>query len=315
MRMKQNANLNLSLSNCVEDHSYFFELNEIANTPPEQIIQIFSSSFDYICVFDEHLHFLDVSNSCTRNFKDPSLSKEFIIGKSLMYFTPEFQEYYFSDLKHTLRSDQIYEFSDYRIDSHLNRSTIYIKFVMIHLQNHIICLISDITSNIQKFQSLQTKIWELTDQNNQLLRELDQLECTIDVLLKKYEQSKTNVLADCCSNLEVLVMPMVSLLKKTNLNERQLNIIDSLESNLSSISDPFIKNVNSEHDCNLSSRELEIMNLIRQGISTKEISDILYLSPKTVDFHRSNIRKKLNLTNKKGSLRSYLLNMNYEHSE
>jgi DNA-binding NarL/FixJ family response regulator len=45
----------------------------------------------------------------------------------------------------------------------------------------------------------------------------------------------------------------------------------------------------------LSSREKEVLQLITEGRSSKEIGDILFLSPKTVDVHRNNIMKKLDL--------------------
>ncbi len=46
-------------------------------------------------------------------------------------------------------------------------------------------------------------------------------------------------------------------------------------------------------DAMLTSRELEIMNLVVKGASNAEISSTLFISPKTVDNHRSNIFKKL----------------------
>lgn len=45
----------------------------------------------------------------------------------------------------------------------------------------------------------------------------------------------------------------------------------------------------------LSSREKEILQLITEGKSSREIADILFLSPKTVDAHRKNIMDKLDL--------------------
>ncbi len=45
----------------------------------------------------------------------------------------------------------------------------------------------------------------------------------------------------------------------------------------------------------LSNREREILQLVAEGHSTKEIAVILTLSIKTVDNHRSNIMKKLNI--------------------
>lgn len=45
----------------------------------------------------------------------------------------------------------------------------------------------------------------------------------------------------------------------------------------------------------LSSREKEVLQLIAEGNSSKEIGEILFLSSKTVDVHRNNIMKKIEL--------------------
>jgi DNA-binding NarL/FixJ family response regulator len=47
----------------------------------------------------------------------------------------------------------------------------------------------------------------------------------------------------------------------------------------------------------LSMREMEIIDLIREGLSSKEIAARLYISVKTVEVHRYNVLKKLNLKN------------------
>jgi two-component system invasion response regulator UvrY len=47
----------------------------------------------------------------------------------------------------------------------------------------------------------------------------------------------------------------------------------------------------------LSEREIQIIRLIKEGMSSKEISTILEISVKTVEAHRHNILKKLNLKN------------------
>jgi len=47
----------------------------------------------------------------------------------------------------------------------------------------------------------------------------------------------------------------------------------------------------------LSTRELEILKLIFAGLVTREVADKLKLSPKTVDKHRENIMRKLQVNN------------------
>lgn len=45
----------------------------------------------------------------------------------------------------------------------------------------------------------------------------------------------------------------------------------------------------------LSDRELEVLTLLGQGLSSKDIGDRLHLSPKTVDSHRTHMKEKLAL--------------------
>ena len=48
---------------------------------------------------------------------------------------------------------------------------------------------------------------------------------------------------------------------------------------------------------NLSRRELDIINLIKEGLSSREIALQLEISLKTVEVHRYNVLKKLKLKN------------------
>jgi len=47
----------------------------------------------------------------------------------------------------------------------------------------------------------------------------------------------------------------------------------------------------------LSNRELEVFEMIGQGLATKQIAGKLHLSPKTIETHREKIKSKLNLSN------------------
>lgn len=47
----------------------------------------------------------------------------------------------------------------------------------------------------------------------------------------------------------------------------------------------------------LTEREIEIIRLVSQGFSNKEIGEKLFISPRTADTHRTNIMRKLDLHN------------------
>jgi DNA-binding NarL/FixJ family response regulator len=59
----------------------------------------------------------------------------------------------------------------------------------------------------------------------------------------------------------------------------------------------------SEYSCeglNISDREMEIIKLIAEGLSNKEVADKLFLSTHTVTTHRKNIMNKLGVNNTAG---------------
>jgi DNA-binding CsgD family transcriptional regulator len=48
----------------------------------------------------------------------------------------------------------------------------------------------------------------------------------------------------------------------------------------------------------LTKREIEVLTLVIEGNSSKEVADQLYVSKRTVDFHLANIYHKLDVTNR-----------------
>jgi len=59
-----------------------------------------------------------------------------------------------------------------------------------------------------------------------------------------------------------------------------------------------IFSVNDLKKYGLTDREIEVLKLISRGYTSKEIAEQLYLSKKTIDYYRSNIKTKLNLSKK-----------------
>lgn len=60
---------------------------------------------------------------------------------------------------------------------------------------------------------------------------------------------------------------------------------------------------NQELDTSLTEREIEILKLIAQGFSNKEIGDRLFISHRTVDTHRTNLMRTLDAKNIAGLIR------------
>ena len=52
------------------------------------------------------------------------------------------------------------------------------------------------------------------------------------------------------------------------------------------------------YDCELTTREKEVLHLIAEGKTNSDIAEVLSISPHTVTRHRANLMKKLNVHNR-----------------
>lgn len=68
------------------------------------------------------------------------------------------------------------------------------------------------------------------------------------------------------------------------------------------------KSSSKEPDLNITKREQEILALIVEGYTSQEIADELFISPRTVDTHRFNLMKKLDIKNTAGLVKFALKN-------
>ncbi len=81
--------------------------------------------------------------------------------------------------------------------------------------------------------------------------------------------------------------------------------LDSLEFNLKSLFSPPPDTARQEAGL-LTPQETRLCDLIRAGLTSKEIAEVMGISPATVVVHRANIRKKLGLVGSDDNLATYL---------
>lgn len=139
-------------------------------------------------------------------------------------------------------------------------------------------------------------------------RKLEEANTALKVLLRQREADRLKMEADVLDNTRRLVAPVLHRLAGMNLPGRSLALLSSLEVRLLELTRPFLRSL-SAMESTLTPQEIEVAALIREGRSSKEIGDQLCLSITTVNFHRRNLRRKLNLRNTPTNLRTFLLNM------
>ena len=145
----------------------------------------------------------------------------------------------------------------------------------------------DLNDIMQRYETLEKRNEAIAQLLAQRKKEREQLEETV------------------AQNVEKFIRPSLDFLKvKASANDVAL-----VESLIEEIVYPITKQRPSALE-QLTSRELQISALIKEGQTSKEIAELLCISKKTVDYHRANIRQKLGLGSESGNtsnLRAYLV--------
>lgn len=139
-------------------------------------------------------------------------------------------------------------------------------------------------------------------------KNLGEMNSALNVLLKKLDEDRKKLEENVLFNAKKLLVPYIDKLKNSKMNHRQVRFANILESNLNNMISQFAYALSHKY-LNLTSLEIQIADLVKEGNSTKEIAEIFNLSTRTIEFHRQNIRKKLGLKHKKSNLRTYLLSI------
>jgi len=134
---------------------------------------------------------------------------------------------------------------------------------------------------------------------------LGEMNAALRVLLKQREADKVELEHSVLTSVKELVMPHVQELKKCLSGYNELTHLHILESNLLGILSPFAQRL-SLQCLNLTPKEIQVADLIKEGKTTKEIARLMNISRFAIDTHRAHLRKKLGLTQKKANLRTYL---------
>ncbi len=159
----------------------------------------------------------------------------------------------------------------------------------------------DITERKKSEEVLKKREWELEMKS----RSLEEANTALKVLLRHREEDKLTLEEQILANVKKLVLPHIEDLKHMKLTDNQTAHLNIIENHLHEIVSPFLRNLSSSY-LNLTPREIQIATLVKEGKTTKEITDLLNISATAVDFHRKNLRLKFGIKNKSTNLRSYL---------
>jgi DNA-binding CsgD family transcriptional regulator len=155
-------------------------------------------------------------------------------------------------------------------------------------------------------ESLLQQIEEQKDQLHRKAADLREANSALKILLQRRRTERTETETHILLNLKQIVEPYLDKLKNTPLSDTQKCYLDLIEVAINNVTSPLIGSLRTA-ELNLTPAELQVANLVKFGRSTKEIAETSNLSLRTVESHKRNIRRKLGITNRKTTLRSFLL--------
>ena len=148
---------------------------------------------------------------------------------------------------------------------------------------------------------------ELQENHRQLLMErkaLQEANAALRIVLSNIEDEKKRIYEYIQLNIDKVIMPILhALTPAIAINKKQY--IEILKTNLEEITAPYTNKILNKFRA-LTPTEVNICNMIRNGLRTKEIASLRGVSAATINRHREHIRRKLNITNQQVNLMTYL---------
>jgi PAS domain S-box len=162
------------------------------------------------------------------------------------------------------------------------------------------CNIRDITERKKAESALRESEKKLKEQNVLL----EQKNAALREIMNQNRDEKERLEKQVQANIDHLLNPVINKLKGKGslLEERYISL---LEANLKEITSSYGNDLSSGM-LSLTKKEIDICNMIKNGFSSKQISEALHIATRTIETHRNNIRKKLSILGKEVNLATYL---------
>ncbi len=267
----------------------------------EKWLQFTKSATDSFSLYDSELNLIAINEAGLRLLPNGSTYGN-TGGKNILELIPDY--YNVSDryekLKEVIKTGKPYSVDEI-IPSSKEGEKNYINVRAFKVGNGLGIIITVITERKRAEEALRRHQEYLDEMIKQRTVKLEEANAALKVLLKRREEDKEELEEKMLFSVKELVNPYVDKLINSRLDERQKAYIDIIKSNLNDIVSPLARRMSMEH-LRLTHTEIQVANLVKQGKTTKEIAELLHLSPRTVESYRNNIRKKLGIKNKKINL-------------
>lgn len=148
----------------------------------------------------------------------------------------------------------------------------------------------------------------LLEQVQRQKEELMEANAALRIMLRQRDMEQNESRSSLTTRFFKEIAPYLEKLKQSQLQEVQKHYLDIVTMNLENIFNPASQGRSFTHKP-FTEMETRIVNLMKQKKTSKEIAKLLQVSTGTIQTHRENIRKKLQITNTKKSLFKTILSI------
>lgn len=195
---------------------------------------------------------------------------------------------------------------DYPCHSPEGRRWFYMRAILMMDKGPVRVIVSH--EDITELKLAQEALKENRDMLEDRNQRLEEANVALKVLIRQRDLDKIEMEKNFLSNVKTLVLPHIHRLKESPLSKKDRVLINIVDAHLQDIISPLMQTFSHAHIM-LTPQEIQVASLVKDGKTTAEIADILFVSEATVNFHRKNLREKLGIKNKQANLRSFLLSM------
>ncbi len=155
-------------------------------------------------------------------------------------------------------------------------------------------------------EELEARVRERTAELLAQAGRLAEMNAALKVLLRQREEDRDELEQTVLANVRRRVLPVLDRLDAQCRAGEAQTLLADLRQGLGELTAPFCHRLATACQA-LTPAEIRVAELIREGLTTKEIAVRLQVGTSTIDSHRHQIRRKLGLGDRHANLRASLL--------
>ncbi len=168
-----------------------------------------------------------------------------------------------------------------------------------------LAVLKDITAHVKQSDILETKVAERTSQLLNKKNQLEEMNVTLRTVMKSVDKERESFQKNIDRTVTRTLIPTLNTIRKEKSGDIRNAYLSILEDQLFKLTQGG-ENGRQAILLKLTPMEMKICGFIEAGVSSQEIADALNLSIVTIQTHRRNIRRKLNIQNRKVNLFTFL---------